>query len=111
VILTPDGKISKYFFGVKFPPPELYAALQDASKRTVGSPIERLVLLCFHFSPIHGKYGAVIMMVIRILGAATLVGIAWLFAAMIRRERKQRALPIELVPSPTQTPAQSPPRA
>jgi protein SCO1 len=87
VILTPDGKVAKYFFGVKFAPAELYASLQDASKSKVGSPIERLVLLCFHYSPIKGKYGALIMSLVRILGAATLVGIAWLFIAMIRRER------------------------
>jgi protein SCO1 len=87
VILTPDGKVAKYFFGVKFAPSELYASLQDASKSKVGSPIERLVLLCFHYSPIKGKYGALIMSIVRILGAATLVGIAWLFIAMIRRER------------------------
>jgi protein SCO1/2 len=96
VILTPDGKVSKYFFGVKFAPPELFAALQDASKRNVGSPIERLVLLCFHYNPIKGKYGAAIMTVIRIMGAATLAAMAWLFVAMIRREWKSRAA----VPSP-----------
>jgi protein SCO1 len=90
VILTPDGKVSKYFFGVKFPPPELYAALQNASKHNVGSPIQRLVLLCFHYNPIKGKYGAVIMMIIRIMGAATIAGVAWLFGAMIRRERRLR---------------------
>jgi protein SCO1/2 len=90
VMLTPDGKVAKYLFGVKFAPSELYAALQDSSKRKVGSPIERLVLLCFHYSPIHGKYGALIMNVVRILGAATLVGMTWLFVAMVRRERARR---------------------
>jgi protein SCO1/2 len=104
VILTPDGKVAKYFFGVKFAPAELYASLQDASKSKVGSPIERLVLLCFHYSPIKGKYGALIMSIVRILGAATLVGIAWLFIAMIRRERK-RAVLASLTAS--QTPADS----
>ncbi len=93
VILTPDGKVSKYFFGVKFAPPELYTALQDASKRNVGSPIQRLVLLCFHYNPIKGKYGAVIMMVIRIMGATTIAGMVWLFGAMIRRERLRKKTP------------------
>jgi len=96
VILTPDGKVSKYFFGVKFAPPEVYAALHDASQRNVGSPIHRLVLLCFHYNPIKGKYGALIMTTIRILGAATLVVMVGLFGAMVRRERKrgkQGALP------------------
>jgi len=93
VILTPDGKVSKYFFGVKFSPPDLYAALQDASQHNVGSPIQRLVLLCFHYNPINGKYGAAIMMVIRIMGAATIGGMVWLFGAMIRRERLRKMIP------------------
>ncbi len=101
VILTPDGKVSKYFFGVKFSPPELSAALQDASKRIVGSPIVRLVLLCFHYSPIKGKYGPLIMAIIRILGAATLAAMTWLFIAMIRRERKRR----QTTPAPAIIPA------
>jgi protein SCO1/2 len=92
VILTPDGKVSKYFFGVKFSPPELYTSLQDASRHSVGSPIQRLVLLCFHYNPIKGKYGAVIMTTIRIMGAATILGIGWLFAAMIRREPRIRKI-------------------
>jgi protein SCO1 len=89
VILTADGKVSKYFFGLKYPPPQLYAALQDASNRNVGSPIERFVLLCFHYNPIHGKYGALIMAIIRILGATTLAAMAWMFVAMARRERQR----------------------
>jgi protein SCO1/2 len=91
VILTQEGKVSKYFFGVKFTSSELYAALQDASKQNVGSPIQRLVLLCFHYNPIKGKYGAVIMAAIRILGAATLAGMGGLFVSLIRRERKRPA--------------------
>ena len=92
VILTPDGKVSKYLFGMKFAPPELYAALQAASRRNVGSPIHRLVLLCFHYNPIKGKYGALIMVIIRIMGVATLAGMVWLFGAMILRERKRARL-------------------
>ena len=92
VIVTPEGKVAKYLFGVTFSPTELYAGLQGASENKVGSPIERLVLLCFHYSPIHGKYGPLIMSTVRVLGVVTIVGITWLFVALIRRERKQRAL-------------------
>lgn len=88
IILTPDGKVAKYLFGVKFLAPELYTALQAASERKVGSPIERLVLLCFHYTPIKGKYGTLIMNVVRILGATTIACMAWFFVAMLRRERK-----------------------
>jgi len=90
VILTPDGTISKYFFGVKFAPNELYASLQAASERKVGSPIERLILLCFHYSPLHGRYGSLIITTLRILGIVTLAGMAWFFAAMIRAENRKR---------------------
>jgi protein SCO1/2 len=91
VIVTPEGKVAKYFFGVTFSPTDLYTALQGASEHKVGSPIGRLILLCFHYSPIQGKYGPLIMSTIRVLGAVTFVGIAWLFIAMIRSEKKQRA--------------------
>lgn len=97
VILTPQGEVSKYFFGVSFSAPELFAALQNASERRVGSPIERLVLLCFHYSPIHGKYGALIMSVLRVLAVATLLGMAWFAFVMIRRERKHR---LTAIPKP-----------
>jgi protein SCO1/2 len=90
VILTPEGKTAKYLFGVSFAPAEVYAALQGASDHKVGSPIERLVLLCFHYSPIHGKYGALIMIIVRILGAITLAGMVWLGLALVARERKRK---------------------
>lgn len=100
IILTPEGKVSKYFFGVSFSAPQLFAALQNASERQVGSPIERLVLLCFHYSPIRGKYGALIMTVLRIFAAATLAGMAWFAFVMFRREQKQRrtAIPQPVMP-------------
>jgi hypothetical protein len=61
------------------------------------------VLLCFHYNPIRGKYGALIMAIIRVLGAATLAAMAWLFGAMILRERKRSRM--------TRLPATSPANA
>lgn len=90
VILTPEGKVSKYFFGVIFSSPQLYAALKEASTHKVGSPIERLVLLCFCYSPIRGKYGVLIMTIVRVLGAVTLALMAWGFTLMVWREKKRR---------------------
>lgn len=105
MVLTPDGKMAKYFFGVQFSSPGLYAALQDAAKHKVGSPIERLILLCFHYSPIHGKYGALIMNAVRVFAAITLAVMAWLFIGLIRGERKRRQEP--LTPAMSETPASS----
>jgi protein SCO1/2 len=78
VVLTPDGKISRYFFGVEFPPAELNAALVEAGSEKIGSPIKQLFLLCFHYNPISGKYGAIIMTILRIAGIATLAAVALL---------------------------------
>lgn len=88
IVLTPEGKTAKYFFGVKFAPAELFEALQGASQKKVGSPIEQLVLLCFCYSPIHGKYGALIMIIVRILGAITLAAMAWFSVVTIRGKKK-----------------------
>ena len=78
VILTPEGKVSHYLFGVTFASQNFFAALQDASAKKVGSPIRELILLCFHYNPITGKYGALIMSIVRGMAVATLLGLAWL---------------------------------
>ncbi len=84
VILTPDGKISHYLFGVTFASQDFFTALQDASKKKVGSPIRELILLCFHYNPITGKYGALIMAIVRGLAVATVLGLVWLVFRMSR---------------------------
>lgn len=78
VVLTPEGKVARYFFGVTFDPREVQTALNGADAGRVGSPIERLLLLCFHNNPIAGKYGALILGTMRAAGAATLLGLGLL---------------------------------
>ena len=85
VILTPAGKVSRYLFGVTYRPKNLSQVLRAASSNRVGSPIQQLVLLCFHYNPITGKYSRSIIVSLRILGAATMLGLFWLVAALIRR--------------------------
>jgi len=87
VVLTPDGKISRYFFGVTFSARELHAALEAASSRSIGSRIQDFVLLCFHYRPITSKYGAAIMLAVRSLAIATVTGLALLIFKMIRKEK------------------------
>ena len=78
VILTPGGKVAHYLFGVTFSPQEVDAALQDAAASKVGSPIEQLVLLCFHYRPLTGKYGNLIMTVVRVAGVVDHFSPGWL---------------------------------
>lgn len=87
VVLTPEGKVSKYLFGVTYAPKDLFAALSDASTSRVGSPIQQLILLCFHYNPITGKYSGLIVVILRLLGLATILGLAGLIMALVRRGR------------------------
>jgi protein SCO1/2 len=87
VILTPQGKVSGYLFGVTFAPKDLYAGLRTATSNQVGSPIQELLLLCFHYNPITGKYSKSVIVVLRLLSAATIVGFLGLVVALARRGR------------------------
>jgi protein SCO1/2 len=87
VVLTPEGKIAHYLFGVTFSASDLYASLQDASSKKIGSPIRELILLCFHYNPITGKYGAQIMFAVRLLSAGTVLALVGMVITLVRRER------------------------
>ena len=86
VVLTPEGRISQYLFGVNFDPKALQTALTTATSHAIGSPIEQFLMLCFHFNPISGKYGALIIGVLRGAGVLTLICLGGLLAYLIRRD-------------------------
>jgi protein SCO1 len=77
VVLTPRGKVARYYFGLTFPPRELAVTLRDASGEKIGSPVQQLLLLCFHYNPLHGKYGRLILTLLRLLGVFTVVSLLW----------------------------------
>ena len=87
VVLTPDGRVSRYFFGVTFDAGQLQSALAAAGQRQVGSPVAELLLRCFHYNPVHGKYGPLVMQAIRVSGALTLLAIGGLLFALTRRQK------------------------
>jgi protein SCO1/2 len=104
IVLTPEGKVSRYVFGVTYGSKDVFTALQGASFHKVGSPIQQLVLLCFHYNPITGKYGAAIMLTVRVLGVATLLGLGWLITAMARRpQRVTSGSGVEKICNPSET--------
>src|SRR5207302_151037 len=73
VILTPEGKVSTYLFGVTYAPKDLFASLQAASSNKTGSPIQQLILLCFHYNPFTGKYICLIIVVLRVFSVVKLL--------------------------------------
>ena len=92
MILTPQGKVSRYVFGVSYPARDLRLALMDASMRKIGSPIDQLLLLCYHYDPRTGKYNFAVMSVIRVLGVATLASLGTFMLVMYRRDRRKPSL-------------------
>ena len=93
LVLTPSGKISRYFFGVNFQPKELRSALVAASNGQNGSLIKELILLCCQYNPITGKYGVLILTVLRATSLATVLLLAWWIVAMCRRAPRSVAPP------------------
>jgi protein SCO1/2 len=94
VIVTPDGHIARYFYGIDFPPKELESELRQASAGRIGAPIGRLLLLCYDYDAATGKYTLSILRLIRVLGTATAVALAGFMFVMFRREGRQRRMQV-----------------
>lgn len=75
MVATPEGKLSRYFYGVEYPPRDLRLGLIESSQHKIGSLSDELLLYCYHYDPATGKYGAAIMRVMRVAGVITLLGI------------------------------------
>lgn len=88
MLLTPGGKVARYLFGVDFPARDLRLGLVEASEGKVGTPADRLFLFCYHYDPNTGRYGAAVMNLVRLAGAATALGLSTFLAVMWRRERR-----------------------
>jgi protein SCO1/2 len=73
VVVSPSGRISQYFYGVAYDTAALRQSIADARSETVGSPVQQLLLRCFHYDPTTGKYGSIIMTVMRSAGALFVV--------------------------------------
>jgi len=90
VVVTPEGKVARYLFGVSYPATELNAALKSAAAHKVGSPVQELLILCFQHMPLFGENSAAIMRGVRALAVATALGVAAYIAVAIRREKKRQ---------------------
>lgn len=95
IILTPDGQVAQYYFGLEYPTKDVRLSLVEASQNKLGTVYDQVLLYCFHYDPEQGKYGLVIMKVIRVAGVATLLVMGSFMFVMFRRDRraKDRSLP------------------
>jgi protein SCO1 len=88
VVTTPSGLISRYLFGVEYGPRDLRLALVESSAGAIGTPTDALLLYCYHYDPQTGRYGLVVMALVRIAGAATALALGAFVVVMVRRERR-----------------------
>jgi protein SCO1/2 len=89
VLLTPEGRIARYFFGIEYPPRDLRLGLIEAADRRIGTPIDQIFLYCFHYDPVVGKYSAVTLNILRVSAAATVLALG-LLVYLLRRREQQR---------------------
>lgn len=95
MLATSQGKLARYFYGVEYAPMDLKLGLMEASENKIGSPVDKLLLYCYHYDPAAGKYGPVVMNMIRVGGGATVIGFLTLLLWMRRRTTKQQRLTME----------------
>jgi protein SCO1/2 len=87
MVLTPDGKISKYFYGIQYAPRDLRLGLVEASAGKIGTPVDSFLLFCYHYDPSTGKYGVLISRLIQMGGLLTVLAIGITMLVLFRRER------------------------
>ena len=86
MVLTPAGKLARYFYGVAYPSRDLRLGLVEASQEKIGSPIDQILLYCYHYDPATGKYGLLISRVIQAAAALTMLSLGLVIAILFRRE-------------------------
>lgn len=88
IVLTPDGRVSRYLYGVKFAPQTMRLSLVEAAQGKIGSTVDRVLLLCFHYSPGEGKYTFAAIGLMRLGGLLTLLVVGWILLRQFRKERR-----------------------
>lgn len=86
MLLTPDGRISRYFYGVEYPSRDVRLGLVDASAGKIGTPVDRALLFCYQYDPSTARYSASILKIIRLGGVLTILGLVVGILIFRRRE-------------------------
>ena len=89
MVLTPQGRLSKYFYGIEYPPRDLRLGLVDASGGKIGNPVDQVLLYCYHYDPNAGRYSMVVMNVLRLAAVATVVLVGGFIVLAVSRDRRK----------------------
>ncbi len=88
MVITPEGKISRYFYGIDYAPKDVKFGIMESSENKIGSPADQLYLYCFHYDPSTGKYGFAILNLLRMMAVGTLLGLGTMFFVFWRKNKK-----------------------
>ena len=102
MVLTPDGRVSKYFYGIDYPPKDLRLGLIEASGGKIGTPVDQVLLYCYHYDPHSGKYSMVVMNVLRLAGLLTVALIGGFIVTMWSVDRRKTKNAAALAPPVSQ---------
>ncbi|PYY19533.1 MAG: SCO family protein [Acidobacteria bacterium] len=87
-VVTPEGRLSQYYYGIEYSPKDLRLGLIEASKNHIGTVVDKLILYCYHYDPTTGHYGAIAMRVLRISGIVTVLLLGGFIITMARRDAR-----------------------
>jgi protein SCO1 len=93
LVLTPHGRIARYFYGVQYPGRDVRLGLVEASEGKIGTPTDHALLYCYQYDPATGKYGLIVMNVVRAAGVLTVLVLGIFMFVMFRRERNHPSGP------------------
>lgn len=93
MVVTPDGRIDRYFYGVEYPARDFRLGLVEASEGKIGNVTDHALLYCYEYDPTTGKYGLVVMNVVRAGGVLTLLVLGIFMFVMFRRDRRLSGVP------------------
>lgn len=91
MVVTPEGKLFRYFYGIEYAPRDLRLAVVEASAGKLGTLVDQVLLYCFHYDPETGKYGVIITRIIRLAGTGTVLALGIFLFILFRRERQGEA--------------------
>jgi len=89
IVLTPQGKIARYFYGIDYPAQDLRLGLVEAAESKIGSPVDQALLLCYQYDPVSGQYTFFLMNVVRVAGLSTVALIGGFLLVMFRRDKSK----------------------
>jgi protein SCO1/2 len=89
MVLTPRGRIARYFYDVNYSPRDLRLGLVEAAENKIGSPADQILLFCFHYDPAEGRYGPVIVNFVRLSGGLTVLALGTFLTVLWRGERRK----------------------